>query len=66
VVVDHGLQFLQAAQLDLVRGVIVQVGRRRAGARAEDEAEAVVETLVVGVYSFPVDLRAYWCSTRPA
>jgi hypothetical protein len=21
--------------------------------------------LVVGVYSFPVDLRAYWCSTRP-
>jgi hypothetical protein len=38
---------LQAAQLDLVRRVVVQVRRRRAGARAEDERErGVVADLV--------------------
>jgi hypothetical protein len=47
VAVDHGLQLVQAAQLDFVRRVVVQVGGGRARARAEDEAERVVEMDVV-------------------
>jgi hypothetical protein len=47
VVVDGGLQVLQARELDFVRRVVVQRRGRRAGARAEDEAEAgVVADLV--------------------
>ncbi len=42
VVVDRRLQALQPLQLDLVRGVVLQAGRRRAGARAEDEAEKLL------------------------
>jgi hypothetical protein len=45
--VDHGLQRVQARQLHFMRRVVLQRGSRRAGARAEDEAEAVVELAVV-------------------
>ncbi len=44
---ECGLQMLQSPQLDVVRRVVGEVGRRRARARAEDEAEACVEADVV-------------------
>ena len=41
-----GLQVLQALQFHLVRGVVGQVGRGRAGPGAEDEAERAVKAHV--------------------
>src|SRR3569623_2227677 len=38
---------LQALELDLARRVVFQIRRRRAGARAEDETEAVVESDII-------------------
>ncbi|KAF5296891.1 hypothetical protein FQA39_LY19283 [Lamprigera yunnana] len=47
VLVDDGLQRLQAAQLHVVRCVVGQIGGGRAGAGAEDKAEAVVKAHIV-------------------
>ena len=44
---QRGLHALQAAQLDFVRGVVLQIGGGRAGAGAEDEAEGVIVAHVV-------------------
>ena len=41
------MQMLQAFELDIMRCFIGQIGRRRTGARAEDETERCIETDVV-------------------
>ena len=57
VMLDARLQLLQARELDFVRRVVAESRRRRAGARAVDEAEARVETDVINQFQRELEVR---------